>query len=161
MQVKEFDNLAFKREVKYFFHGHELEQQRHLIKQMSELHDFISQFNIRTQYILLELEIFSKDDLIAAFKNDLISLGTPKGIGSKSYEQLLEVVKGEDIVSDKIQFYSNFPVYIQNFLKSVDIQNNYELFEFLKNVDVNRRFMNRKKTIKVLKEYLVKEMTKQ
>lgn len=159
MQVKEFDNLAFKREVKYFFHGHELEQQRQLIKQMSELHDFISQFNIRTQYILLELEIFSKDDLIAAFKNDKISLGTPKGIGSKSYEQLLEVVKGEDIVSERIKFQSNFPVYIQNFLKRLDIQSNYELFEFLKNSDANRSFLSRKKTIKVLKEHLVKEMT--
>lgn len=159
MQVKEFDNLAFKREVKYFFHGHELEQQRHLIKQMSELHDFISQFNIRTQYILLELEIFSKDDLIAAFKNDKISLGTPKGIGVKSYEQLLEVVKGEDIVSERIKFQSNFPVYIQNFLKRLDIQSNYELFEFLKNSDANRSFLSRKKTIKVLKEHLVKEMT--
>jgi hypothetical protein len=161
MKVKENDSLEFKREVKYLFHGYEYETQRCLIKNFAELHSFISQFHIRTQNILLELEIFSKEDLRLAFKNDIISLGKPKGIGAKSYNQLLEIVKGEDIVSDKIAFQSNFPVYIQNFLKSVDVQNNHELFEFLRNKDLNRRFINRKKTIQVLKEYLVKEMTKQ
>ena len=128
---------------------------------MAELHDFLAPFHIRTQNILLELEIYSKEDLRLAFKNDIISMGNPTGIGTKSYKQLLDIVKGEDIVSDKVIFFSNFPPYIRNFLKSVDIQNSHELFEFLKNKDVNRRYTNRKKTIKVLKEYLVKEMTKQ
>lgn len=161
MKVKENDSLEFKREVKYLFHGYEYEMQRNIIKGMADLHAFISKFHIRTQNILLELEIYSKEDLRLAFKNDIISMGSPKGIGAKSYKQLLEVVKGEDIVSDKIAFQSNFPVYIQNFLKSMDIQNKHELFEFLRNKEVNRRFISRKKTIQVLKEYLVKEMTKQ
>lgn len=161
MKGKELDNLEFKREAKYLFHGQEFEMQRKIIKGMAELHEFIAPFHVRTQNILLELGIYSKEDLRLAFKNDIISMGTPKGIGSKSYRQLLEVVKGEDIVSDKIAFRSNFPVYIQNFLKSMDIHDKYELFEFLRNKDLTRRYTNRKKTIKVLKEYLEKELTKQ
>lgn len=159
--MKEFDHIVFKREAKYLFHGHEYEMQKNIIRGMAELHAFISPLHPRAQNVLLELEIYSKQDLILALKNDLISVGSPKGIGNKTYKQLLEIVKGEDIVSEKVQFQSNFPVYIQNFLKSLDIQNNHELFEFLKNGDVNRKFVTRKKTIQVLKEYLVKELTKQ
>ena len=161
MKVKDFDHLMLKREAKYLLQGNEFEVQRKIIKGMAELHEFLAPFHVRTQNILLELGIYSKEDLRLAFKNDIISMGTPKGIGSKSYKQLLEVVKGEDIVSEKIAFRSNFPVYIQNFLKSIDIQNKYELFEFLRNKDLTRQYTNRKKTIQVLKEYLEKELTKQ
>ncbi len=161
MKGKEFNHLVFKREAKYLFHGQEFDMQRKIIKGMADLHEFLAPFHVRTQNILLELEIYSKEDLRSAFKNDIISLGNPTGLGAKSYKQLFEIVKGEDIVSDKVEFFSNFPPYIRNFLKSVDIQNSHELFEFLKNRDVNRRFTNRKKTIQVLKQYLVKEMTKQ
>ena len=129
-----------------------------LIKKQTRIDAFQSPLKKRTQNLLIKSGIYSKADLILAFKHDIISPGRPRGIGTSIHKELLDYLKDDDIISDEKLFLSNFPIYIQNYLKRMNIQDKNDLFDFLQYKETYKKLKGRKKTLEILKAFIDKEM---
>ena len=115
---------------------------------------FLENFDVKIQNILILSGIYSKADLVEAFKTGIIRVGLPRGIGKKHFEVLKNLISDEDIVDESELFLSNFKTHTLNYCKRNNILFKEDLFDYFKSGNFSN-YETKNKRYKELLDYFL------
>ncbi len=115
---------------------------------------FLENFDVKIQNILILSGIYSKADLVEAFKTGIIRVGLPRGIGKKHFEVLKNLISDEDIVDESELFLSNFKTHTRNYCKRNNILFKEDLFDYFKSGNFSN-YETKNKRYKELLDYFL------